>query len=99
MPVIRRGHNDRIYIFIVKQFSEITILRDVAAAWNAWHGDIDRDELRRLGRRTVDAPRKKMGSLDMGNVSQVVPSIHPYVAIAPRSVPLHSRGFARLQKF
>ena len=32
----------------------------------------------------------------MGNVSQVVPSIHPYVAIAPRSVPLHSRGFARL---
>ena len=37
-----------------------------------------------------------MGSLDMGNVSQAVPSIHPYIAIAPRSVPLHSRGFARL---
>ncbi len=53
-------------------------------------------ELRRMGRRTVDTPRKQMGSLDMGNVSQVVPSIHPYVAIAPRSVPLHSRGFARL---
>lgn len=53
-------------------------------------------ELRRMGRRTVDTPRKKMGSLDMGNVSQVVPSIHPYVAIAPASVPLHSRGFARL---
>ena len=55
-----------------------------------------KNELRRMGRRTVDAPRKKMGSLDMGNVSQVVPSIHPYVAIAPRSMPLHSRGFARL---
>ena len=58
--------------------------------------DLFKQELRRLGRRTVDAPRKKMGSLDMGNVSQTVPSIHPYVAIAPRSVPLHSRGFARL---
>jgi len=53
-------------------------------------------ELRRMGRATVDSPRKKMGSLDMGNVSQVVPSIHPYIAIAPPSVPLHSRGFARL---
>jgi len=53
-------------------------------------------ELRRMGRTTVDSPRKKMGSLDMGNVSQVVPSIHPYIAIAPPSVPLHSRGFARL---
>jgi hypothetical protein len=36
-----------------------------------------------------------MGSLDMGNVSQVVPSIHPYVAVAPPSVPLHSVRFAR----
>lgn len=58
--------------------------------------DLFKRELRRLGRRTVDAPRKKMGSLDMGNVSQIVPSIHPYVAVAPHSVPLHSRGFARL---
>jgi amidohydrolase len=55
-----------------------------------------KQELRRLGRRTVDTPRKKMGSLDMGNVSQRVPAVHPYVAIAPRSVPLHSRGFATL---
>ncbi|MGH9749370.1 MAG: amidohydrolase [Candidatus Polarisedimenticolia bacterium] len=54
-----------------------------------------REELRRLGRRTVDTPRTRMGSLDMGNVSQQVPSLHPYVAIAPRSVSLHSRGFAR----
>ena len=57
--------------------------------------DLFKRELRRMGRRTVDTPRKEMGSLDMGNVSQVVPSIHPYIAIAPRSVPLHSRAFAR----
>ena len=59
--------------------------------------DLFKRELRRLGRKTVDAPRKRMGSLDMGNVSQTVPSIHPYIAIAPRSVPLHSRGFATLE--
>ena len=54
-----------------------------------------RVELRRLGRRTIDTPRRRMGSLDMGNVSQRVPAIHPYVAVAPPSAPLHSRAFAR----
>jgi amidohydrolase len=57
--------------------------------------DLFKAELAALGRRTEDGPRKTMGSLDMGNVSQRVPSIHPYVAIAPPSVPLHSPGFAR----
>jgi amidohydrolase len=56
---------------------------------------IFREELRALGRRTVETPRRRMGSLDMGNVSQIVPAIHPYVAIAPPSTPLHSRAFAR----
>jgi len=56
--------------------------------------EIFKEELRALGRTTVDTPRKGMGSLDMGNVSQVVPSIHPFVAIAPKSAPLHSRAFA-----
>lgn len=56
--------------------------------------DLFKDALKALGRRTVDTPRRGMGSLDMGNVSQVVPSIHPYVAIAPRKAPLHSRPFA-----
>jgi metal-dependent amidase/aminoacylase/carboxypeptidase family protein len=58
--------------------------------------EIFKRELRRLGRRTVDGPRRGMGSLDMGNVSHTVPSIHPYVAIAPPRVALHSRAFARL---
>jgi len=34
------------------------------------------------------------GSTDMGNVSQVVPSIHPTVAIAPPGVSVHSVDFA-----
>jgi amidohydrolase len=65
-------------------------------ATNRALADVFKRELRRLGRRTVDTPRRRMGSLDMGNVSQRVPSIHPYVAIAPRHVPLHSAAFARL---
>lgn len=35
------------------------------------------------------------GSTDMGNVSQIVPSIHPEVAIAPVGTLLHSQDFAR----
>jgi amidohydrolase len=57
--------------------------------------EVFKEELWALGRTTVDTPRKGMGSLDMGNVSQVVPSIHPFVAIAPKIAPLHSRLFAR----
>jgi amidohydrolase len=35
-----------------------------------------------------------LGSTDMGNVSQVVPSIHPTIAIAPREVLIHTPDFA-----
>jgi len=35
-----------------------------------------------------------MGSTDMGDVTQVVPGIHPYVQIADESVAGHSREFA-----
>ena len=38
-------------------------------------------------------PDERMGSTDMGNISQVIPSIHPYVAIAPEGTPGHSTVF------
>ena len=34
------------------------------------------------------------GSTDCGNVSQVLPTIHPYIRISPDGVPGHSREFA-----
>lgn len=37
----------------------------------------------------------RMGSTDMGNVSQRVPSLHPYIGIADREVASHSVEFAR----
>ncbi len=35
-----------------------------------------------------------LGSSDMGNVSQVVPTIHPYLAVATPGTALHTAGFA-----
>jgi amidohydrolase len=51
--------------------------------------------LRSLGRQ-VEAPdpRFGFGSTDMGNVSQVVPSIHPTIAIASSEVVIHTPEFA-----
>jgi len=52
--------------------------------------------LQSLGRNVLLLePSATLGSTDMGNVSQVVPSIHPFVAIAPEGVPTHSAEFAR----
>jgi len=48
-----------------------------------------------LGRKVkLSDPDKTFGSTDMGNVSQLVPSIHPSVAIAPMEVVTHSPQFA-----
>src|SRR5579862_7696967 len=47
--------------------------------------------------RTVSAAEDASavaGSTDMGNVSKLVPSIHPMIAAAPPHVPLHSVEFA-----
>ncbi|MBA7681663.1 p-aminobenzoyl-glutamate hydrolase subunit B [subsurface metagenome] len=48
-----------------------------------------------LGRKVqFSDPSKAFGSTDMGNVSQLVPSIHPFVAIAPVETATHSPQFA-----
>jgi len=39
-------------------------------------------------------PGKSFGSTDMGNVSQLVPSIHPTVAIATKGTSVHTPEFA-----
>jgi len=54
-----------------------------------------RQNLESLGRDVEDFdPRSGLGSTDMGNVSQLVPSIHPTIAIAPREVFVHTPEFA-----
>jgi amidohydrolase len=49
----------------------------------------------RLGRPVNDAPRRAMGSLDMGNVSHRAPALHLYVSLGPGAPPPHTREFAR----
>jgi len=50
--------------------------------------------LESLGRHVELSTPLGFGSTDMGNVSQVVPSIHPMVAIASSGVLIHSPEFA-----
>ena len=38
--------------------------------------------------------KERLGSSDVGNVSQAIPTIQPYVKIAPDGTPWHSRAFA-----
>ena len=51
-----------------------------------------------LGRTVVDPSstgRRVVGSTDMGNVSYLVPSIHPMIGVAPEGVAIHTAEFAR----
>jgi amidohydrolase len=49
----------------------------------------------RLGRevRDPDPSRRVVGSTDMGNISYLLPSIHPMVKVAPDGVPIHTPAF------
>ena len=38
--------------------------------------------------------KRVVGSTDMGNVSKVVPSIHPMIRVAPPGISIHSHDFA-----
>jgi amidohydrolase len=50
-----------------------------------------------LGRAVAEPDPKQVvvGSTDMGNVSYLVPSIHPMIQSAPLGVPIHTPEFAR----
>ena len=50
----------------------------------------------RLGRVLAEPShhQRVVGSTDMGNVSYLMPSIHPIIKVAPAGVPIHSPEFA-----
>jgi amidohydrolase len=58
--------------------------------------DLYRANAASLGREVVEpvVGGKVVGSTDMGNVSYVVPSIHPMIQVAPQGVPIHTPEFA-----
>jgi amidohydrolase len=51
----------------------------------------------RTGRTLLDPAQAPgvVGSTDMGNVSYVVPSIHPMIKVSPPNVSIHSQEFTR----
>jgi amidohydrolase len=55
--------------------------------------DAFRGNWQRLGVVEVAPPKDRYGSSDVGNVSQVVPTVQPLVKIAPDGTPIHSRAF------
>lgn len=70
-----------------EDYSDMWTNGPLAAAYQA--------NLAALGRQVVEAPSELIsGSTDMGNVSKLVPSIHPMVGIAPAHVALHTAEFA-----
>lgn len=56
--------------------------------------DLFRENVESIGEE-VEENVGGMGSTDMGDVSQIVPSIHPYIKIVEQGVPAHSQEFAR----
>src|SRR6266436_3071441 len=55
--------------------------------------DLFRANARTFGVLQSPESRERMGSADVGNVSQVIPAIQPMVQIAPEGTPIHSRAF------
>jgi amidohydrolase len=61
-----------------------------------WLADTVRAEMTRLGRSPVDEAVEvahPLGSTDMGNVTQLLPGIHPMVAVDAGGASLHQPGF------
>lgn len=56
-----------------------------------------RTNLARTGRTLIDPDNLAaiVGSTDMGNISHIVASIHPMIAVSPPSVAIHTRDFVR----
>jgi metal-dependent amidase/aminoacylase/carboxypeptidase family protein len=53
-----------------------------------------RDNVAALGLEMALATgNERMGSSDMGNVSEVVPAIHPYISIGPEDLVGHTPEF------
>lgn len=60
---------------------------------NRTMAEVFAQNLRELGIKKIASPQVAMGSVDMGNVSRVVPAIHPYLALGKGMDIPHTREF------
>ncbi|MGO4442601.1 M20 family metallopeptidase [Mycobacterium sp. 2YAF39] len=64
---------------------------------DSWLAEVFRDEMVRIGRSPLPAEVEAafpLGSTDMGNVTQVMPGIHPIVGIDSGGASVHQPAFA-----
>jgi len=52
------------------------------------------DNLRAMGETEIKSASDGIGSIDIGNVSHVVPVIHPWIGVGDPSLIIHSKEFA-----
>ena len=57
--------------------------------------DLFAANMKSVGLAEGEAIPDRLGSSDIGNVSQVIPTIQPMIAIAPTGTAIHSREFAQ----
>ncbi|MGH2331267.1 M20 family metallopeptidase [Thermoanaerobacter mathranii] len=62
---------------------------------NKTMAEVFKANLKELGYHDISDEEEGIGSTDMGNVSQVVPAIHPHIAIAEKDVVPHSLEFLK----
>ncbi|MCM2588164.1 M20 family metallopeptidase [Rossellomorea marisflavi] len=65
---------------------------------NRTYDAVFKEELERLGESVSTEERSGLGSTDAGNISQVVPTIHPYIQIGPESLVAHTDEFREAAK-
>ena len=52
------------------------------------------ENLQAISDHPIEKAKLDYGSIDMGNVSQVVPAIHPYISLHDESLVFHTKEFA-----
>jgi amidohydrolase len=59
--------------------------------------ELYRENIERTGRTLIDPTSFDaiIGSTDMGNISHIVPSIHPMISVSPPTVAIHTADFVR----
>ncbi|MEC5424639.1 M20 family metallopeptidase [Virgibacillus sp. C22-A2] len=52
------------------------------------------NNLRKISNQPIHSSKLSYGSIDMGNVSQVIPAIHPYIGLNEQGLIAHTKEFA-----
>ena len=72
--------------FFENSYDNLKTNKSLSALFNA--------NLKSVGEREIKPPSNGIGSIDIGNVSNVVPAIHPWIGMGDPEIGLHTKEFA-----